>query len=151
MLDQILARTGQSEAFGRVTAAVEGRQTAAVYDLCEGARVFLACWLHRRLDRQVLLVAASEAAAQRMAEDAAQLLSAPVSLLPPDMPEFVSGAVSRDVEYARLETLLRAQNGETGVTVTTAEANRWTIGMTTVIPLIFAVLGLVVMTRRKHS
>ena len=37
------------------------------------------------------------------------------------------------------------------ITVTTAEANRWTIGMTTVIPAIFAVCGLVVMTRRKHS
>jgi len=37
------------------------------------------------------------------------------------------------------------------ITVTTAEANRWTVAMTTVIPAIFAVCGLVIMTRRKHS
>ncbi len=37
------------------------------------------------------------------------------------------------------------------ITVTTAEANRWTVGMTTVIPAIFAICGLVVITRRKHS
>ena len=37
------------------------------------------------------------------------------------------------------------------ITVTTAEANRWTVAMTTVIPLIFAVAGLIVITRRKHT
>ena len=37
------------------------------------------------------------------------------------------------------------------ITVTTAEANRWTVAMTTVIPAVFAVVGLVVITRRKHS
>ncbi|MBR5366778.1 MAG: GldG family protein [Clostridia bacterium] len=37
------------------------------------------------------------------------------------------------------------------ITVTTAEANRWTVAMTTVIPAIFAIVGLVVITRRKHS
>lgn len=37
------------------------------------------------------------------------------------------------------------------ITVTTAEANRWTVAMTTVIPVIFAAVGLVVITRRKHS
>ena len=37
------------------------------------------------------------------------------------------------------------------ITVTTAEANRWTVAMTTVIPAVFAIVGLVVITRRKHS
>ncbi len=37
------------------------------------------------------------------------------------------------------------------ITVTTAEANRWTVAMTTVIPAVFAVVGLVVITRRKHT
>lgn len=37
------------------------------------------------------------------------------------------------------------------ITVTTAEANRWTIAMTTVIPAVFAIAGLIVITRRKHS
>lgn len=37
------------------------------------------------------------------------------------------------------------------ITVTTAEANDWTVAMTTVLPLILAVTGFVVTTRRKHS
>ena len=37
------------------------------------------------------------------------------------------------------------------IEVTTAEANRWTVAMTTVIPLIVAAVGLVIITRRKHS
>ena len=37
------------------------------------------------------------------------------------------------------------------IDITTAEANRWTVAMTTVIPVICAVVGLVVITRRKHT
>lgn len=37
------------------------------------------------------------------------------------------------------------------INVTTAEANRLTVAMTTVIPAIAAICGLVVITRRKHS
>ena len=37
------------------------------------------------------------------------------------------------------------------ITVTTAEANRWTVAMTLVIPAIIGLCGIVVMTRRKHS
>ena len=37
------------------------------------------------------------------------------------------------------------------IDVTTAAANRWTVAMTTVLPLIMAAVGLVVITRRKHS
>ncbi len=37
------------------------------------------------------------------------------------------------------------------IEVTTAEANRWTVAMTTVIPLIAAAVGVVVITRRKHA
>ena len=119
MLNQLLLRTGNSEAFQRLRSAVAARRTAAVYDLCEGARVFAACWLHRQFNRPVLVVAANEASASRMAEDAAQLLGTTPCLLQPDMPEFVSGTSSRETQYDRLETLLR---GSDGVTVTTAEA-----------------------------
>ncbi len=37
------------------------------------------------------------------------------------------------------------------ITVTTDQANDWTVAMTVVIPAIFALCGLVVITRRKHS
>lgn len=37
------------------------------------------------------------------------------------------------------------------ITVTTAEANDWTVAMTLVLPALFVVCGLVVTTRRKHS
>ncbi len=122
MLDRILSLAGSGEAFRRIKDAVSETRTAAVYDLCEGARVFLACWLHRATGRPVLLIAPNEAAALRMAEDSGQLLNAPARLLPPDMPEFVQGSVSRETQYTRLETLLCALEGEAGVTVTTAEA-----------------------------
>ena len=37
------------------------------------------------------------------------------------------------------------------IDVTTADANRWTVRLTTVLPLIFAIVGIVVITRRKHA
>ena len=122
MLEQLLTRVGSGESFRKIRDAVTARQTAAVYDLCEGARVFLACWLNRVTGRPVLVVAANEAAAIRFAEDSGHLLDTRPRLLPADMPEFVNGAVSRETQYTRLETLLSALNGPAGVTVTTVEA-----------------------------
>ena len=122
MLDQLLTRIGSGEAFQKVKTAVNAGQTAAVYDLCDGARVFLACWLSRTLGRQVVVIAANEASAMRMAEDSGQLMDMHPRLLAPDMPEFVQGTSSREAQYTRMETLLKALNGEPGVTVTTAEA-----------------------------
>ena len=122
MLEKLLKLTGTGEAFRNILEAVHDHKTAAVYDLCDGARVFLAGWLCRTLERPVLIIAASEAAAMRMAEDSGQLLGEVPALLPADMPEFIQGAASRDVRYTRLECLLRALNGGPGVTVTTAEA-----------------------------
>lgn len=37
------------------------------------------------------------------------------------------------------------------ITVTTAQANNWTVAMTLVLPAIFGLCGIVVITRRKHS
>ncbi len=122
MLEQLLTQAGQSEAFRRIRDAVAADKTIAVYDLCEGARSFLACWLNRATGRPVLLIAGSEAAAARMADDCGQLLGQTPRLLPADMPEFVQGAVSRETQYTRLETLLTALNGPSGVTVTVPEA-----------------------------
>ena len=110
MLEQLLDRLGHSEPLRQIRTAVDSARTVAVYDLCEGARVFLACWLSRATGRQVLVVAPNEATAMRMAEDSGQLLSARPRFLAADMPEFVHGAVSRETRYTRLETLLRAQN-----------------------------------------
>ena len=40
---------------------------------------------------------------------------------------------------------------DSSITVTTADANRWTVAMTAVLPVIFALLGIVVVTKRKHQ
>ena len=40
---------------------------------------------------------------------------------------------------------------DSDITVTTAQANNWTVAMTLVLPAIFALCGIVVITRRKHS
>ncbi|MBQ4437210.1 MAG: transcription-repair coupling factor [Clostridia bacterium] len=122
MLDQLLTRIGSGEAFQNIKTAVGENRKTAVYDLCEGARVFLACWLCRATGRHVLVIASGEAAALRMAEDSGQLLNQRPHVLPADMPEFVQGAASRETQYTRMETLLNALDGEPGVTVTTAEA-----------------------------
>ena len=122
MLERLLNRIGTGEAFRKVTAAVASNQTAAIYDLCDGARVFLACWLCRTAHRPVLVIASSEASAMRMAEDSGQLMNMRPRVLAPDMPDFVQGTVSRESQYTRMETLLNALNGEPGVTVTTAAA-----------------------------
>ena len=37
------------------------------------------------------------------------------------------------------------------LTITTAEANKWTVAMTVVLPVIFAICGAVVVTKRKHK
>ena len=37
------------------------------------------------------------------------------------------------------------------ITITTEEANDWTAAMTLVIPALVSLLGIVVITRRKHS
>lgn len=39
---------------------------------------------------------------------------------------------------------------DTKLTITTAESNRWTVYMTLTLPLIIAVIGIVVVTKRKH-
>ncbi|MBQ3860728.1 MAG: GldG family protein [Clostridia bacterium] len=57
-------------------------------------------------------------------------------------------AVGRERVLAVLE---RKPFDKSDITVTTAEANHWTVRMTTILPAIFAVAGLVVITRRKHS
>ncbi len=57
-------------------------------------------------------------------------------------------AIGRERVLSKLD---RKPFDDDDITITTAESNRWTIAMTTVIPVIFAVAGLVVITRRKHS
>ena len=37
------------------------------------------------------------------------------------------------------------------ITITTDEANKWTVAMTVVMPAVFGLCGLIVITRRKHS
>ena len=57
-------------------------------------------------------------------------------------------AVGRERVLAVLE---RKPFDKSEITVTTAEANSWTVRMTTILPVLFAIAGLVVITRRKHS
>ena len=50
-----------------------------------------------------------------------------------------------------LETLTLKPFDKDDITVTTAQANNWTVAMTLVLPAVFALCGIVVITRRKHS
>lgn len=57
-------------------------------------------------------------------------------------------AIGRERVLSKLE---RKPFDDDEITITTAESNRWTVAMTTVIPVIFAICGIVVITKRKHS
>lgn len=57
-------------------------------------------------------------------------------------------AIGRERVLSKLE---RKPFDKHDITITTAESNRWTVAMTTVIPIIFAIVGTVVITKRKHS
>ena len=50
-----------------------------------------------------------------------------------------------------LATLTLKPFDKDDITVTTAQANNWTVAMTLVLPAVFALCGIVVITRRKHS
>ncbi len=57
-------------------------------------------------------------------------------------------AIGRERVLSKLE---RKPFDDDEITITTAESNRWTVAMTTVLPLMFGIAGAVVMTKRKHS
>ena len=57
-------------------------------------------------------------------------------------------AIGRERVLSKLE---RKPFDDDEITITTAESNRWTVAMTTVLPAIFGIAGAVVMTKRKHS
>ena len=54
------------------------------------------------------------------------------------------------VEPVKIERPLKPFDKD-DITVTTAQANNWTVAMTLVLPAVFALCGIVVITRRKHS
>lgn len=82
-------------------------------------------------------------------------------------PSFASGSYLESNAYANddiigsamkaigrervLSKLARKPFDDDEITITTAESNRWTVAMTTVLPAIFGIAGAVVMTKRKHS
>ena len=57
-------------------------------------------------------------------------------------------AIGRERVLSKLE---RKPFDDDEITITTAESNRWTVAMTTVLPAIFGIAGAMVMTKRKHS
>lgn len=57
-------------------------------------------------------------------------------------------AVGRERVLAVLE---RKPFDKDDITVTTDQANNWTVAMTVVLPAVFGLCGLIVITRRKHS
>ena len=65
--------------------------------------------------------------------------------------DILSGAMKTAGRERVLASLELKPFDDDDIEITTAAANRWTVAMTTVLPVIFALIGLVVITRRKHS
>lgn len=66
--------------------------------------------------------------------------------------EDVLAAAMRAVGRERVLSMLEFKPFDNDdITITTAEANNWTVAMTLAIPAVIALCGIVVITRRKHS
>ncbi|MBQ4353457.1 MAG: GldG family protein [Clostridia bacterium] len=66
--------------------------------------------------------------------------------------EDILAAAMRAVGRERVLSMLEFKPFDNSdITITTAEANKWTVAMTLVIPAVIALCGIVVITRRKHS
>ncbi len=102
--------------------AANGKGFAAVYDMADGQRPFLAAALAEKTGRQVLYIAASDQAAMRAADDCAHLLGGGAGVLPAADMQFARAAASQETAWHRLETLTRAQRGELRVLCAPADA-----------------------------
>ena len=112
----------KNESWRQVLAACEARKTAALYEVTESQRAFLAAALARQTGRQVLYVASSEALAARAAQDAAKFLEgAAASLQAPDL-QFVRGVSGREADWQRLTVLGRLKSGKLRLLAAPAEA-----------------------------
>lgn len=66
--------------------------------------------------------------------------------------EDILAASMRAVGRERVLAMIQFKQFDTDeITITTAEANKWTVAMTIAIPAVIALCGIVVITRRKHS
>ena len=106
----------------QILSSVKARKTAALYDMIESQRAFLAAALSINTGRSVLYIASSEALATRAAEDAAQLLGgATASLQTPEI-QFVRGVSGREADWQRLTVLGRLKSGDLRLIAVSAEA-----------------------------
>ena len=122
MLNQLLDLLAQSPAFQRVLAACEQKQTAALYDLCEGQRAALACAYCAKTGKKGLLIAPNESSALRIYEDCQSWLNGRAAYLPPENLVFTRGAGGREADYRRMESLTRVLSGKACLLVCTIEA-----------------------------
>ena len=106
----------------QVLQAVRERKAAALYDLTESQRAFLAAALAGSTKRPVLYIASSEALAGRASEDAGQLLGgAAASLQAPEI-QFLRGVSGREADWQRLTVLGRLKSGDIRLLAVSPEA-----------------------------
>ena len=111
----------QSDHWQQALASCQSRGKAALYDVTEAQRAFLAAALSRQLRKMVLYIAPSEQAALRAAEDCASLLGGRAALLPAPEVQFLRAVSGRENIWQRLSVLQRARAGELDVLCVSAE------------------------------
>ena len=111
----------QSGSWQQALACCQSRGKAALYDVTQAQRAYLAAALSRELRRMVLYIAPSEQAALRAAEDCASLLGGRAALLPAPEVQFLRAVSGRENMWQRLSVLQRVRRGKLDVLCVSAE------------------------------
>ena len=121
MTNPLFEALKQSDSWQQALTSCQSRGKAAIYDVTESQRAYLAAALSQQLRRMVLYIAPSEQAALRAAEDCASLLGGRAALLPAPEVQFLRAVSGRENSWQRLSVLQRAQREELDVLCVSAE------------------------------
>lgn len=121
-MNQALLGGAASAALTRLEENLRTGIPTAVTGLPEGQAAFVAAKIAADTGKRVLLVAASDLKATRIAEDAQQLLDTQAACLPGGEIDLTRGASSHESAWRRLETLARVASGETRLLCTSMDA-----------------------------
>lgn len=99
----------------KLTELLKSAGCAALYEVAEGERPFMAAALARQTGRPVALVAPTELIAQKHAQDIERLTGESCALLPARDIQFSRAAASRESTWQRIQVLDSLVNGKTRV------------------------------------
>ncbi|MGN0777766.1 MAG: transcription-repair coupling factor [Aristaeellaceae bacterium] len=121
-MSQALLSAVKAPAIRKLEVNIQMGRTTAVTGLPESMAAFVASKLVSDTGKRVLLIAANDLKATRLADDAQQLLPDQSACLPGGEIDLTRGASSHESAWRRLETLSRVTAGDTRLLVTSMDA-----------------------------